>query len=138
MNYDFDTDAITACLAFANTPRSFFQSLLRQDVVNHLAKYLTPEQLGTLARSAATHADTDIKDSSVVYAAITALALKNFNKEVGTQLSALAGLPLPWAGAMTREVRDYAVPMIVKDLTPQRHRDEVKRTPIVINLGSVK
>lgn len=138
MNYEFDTDAVTACLAFANTPRSFLQSLLRQDVVSNLAKYLMPEQLATLARSAATQPAADIKDAAVAYAAIAALALKNFNGEVNAQLSALAALPLQWAEAMTREVREYAVPTIVTDLTPPGHRDAAQLAPIVVSLGNVK
>jgi hypothetical protein len=138
MTYDFETDSLVACLAFANTPRSFFQSLLRQDVVGNLSRYLGSEQLVLLARNATT-ADITVEDSAVAYAAIAAFALKNFTSDVNEHLSQLTGLPLPWARHLVALVREYGVPTVVSDLTPQAFRDSVRGKPtLLVNVGAVK
>lgn len=123
MRYDFDTDRLVAALAFANTPRSFFQSLLRQDVVGSLARNFTATQLAELARQAAADESPTIEDSAAAYAAIAALALKSFTSEVAEQLSNVTGLRLPWAQALAKLVREYGVPTVITDLTPTAFKE---------------
>src|SRR5437773_8610520 len=139
MTYDFETERLVAALAFANTPRSLFQSLLRQDIVTQMARKFTPEQLVELARNATAGDEITIEDSAVAYAAIAALALKHFTPEVNEQASNVAGIRLPWAQSLAHLVREYGVPTVVADLTPPTFKQAaLRKTTLLVNPGTEK